>query len=105
MNDSTCHYFKSLQKYPHLPLVLCAEPQQYSLVTPPLGRHIETTKHVAECATGHGCQEPFHGDGGNEACGYSPYAANKELHNSKRCRLRSYLYQVKQHSRHFFNFS
>lgn len=64
--------------------VFCAEPERHGLVTPPLGRHIQTTKHVAECATGHGCPEPVHGDGGDEACGCSPYPAHKELHYSKR---------------------
>lgn len=56
--------------------VLCPEPQQHSVITPPFGRHTETTKYIAECATGYGRQEPFHGDGGNEACGHSSYATH-----------------------------
>lgn len=82
---SPCHCpLSSLFFYPYFLLVSCAEPKQYCSVTPPLGRHTETTKHVVECATGCGRQEPLHGDGGAEACGYSPHSTHQKLYYRKR---------------------
>lgn len=61
-----------------------AELEQHRFATAQLGGHIETTKCAAEPAAGHGCEEPVHGDGGDEACGHPSNPAHKEFHNCKR---------------------
>ena len=74
--------------------LFCPEPQQHGVVTPPLGRHTETAKHVVECPSGCRRQESVHGDGGDEARGCAPYHAHKELHYNKRYGSGCHIYEI-----------
>lgn len=59
------------------------ELERYCAAAAGLCGHTEATVHAAECARGHGREEPHHGDGGAEAGRYASHTDHQELHHTQ----------------------